>query len=241
MLYKTKGIVLHQFKYSENSIIVKIYTQELGLQSYIIKGARSKKSPIKANIIQPLALLDLVVYKKEKSTLQNIKELSNSNPQSSIPFDLHKSAIALFIDEILYKCIKEEEPDSSLFEFIYHSINILDLKTENFANFHLFFLVKLTKYLGISPQDNYSEANPYFDLREGCFKNSQPIHENFMEKTCSRHMHSLIFLHFDKMEELKINSLERRILLQKLIEYYELHITRLSDIKSHQVLESVMS
>ena len=241
MLYSTRGIVLHQIKYSENSIIAKIYTEQLGLQSYMIKGARGKKSSIKANMIQPMALLDMIVYKREKNTLQTIKELRNTHPQSSIAFDIHKSSIALFINEILNKCIREEEPNGSLFAFIHNAIHILDLKTGNYANFHLLFLIKLSKYLGFEPQDNYTNENNLFDLREGLFKNCPPAHHHFMPYPLSEHMHYLISLSFDRIHELKINTQERRILLQKLIEYYELHITRLSDIKSHQILESVMS
>lgn len=240
MLYKTRGIVLHQINYSESSIIARIYTEQLGLQSYIIKGARSRKSAVKAKTIQPLALLEMIVYKKEKSALQTIKELRNTYPQSSIAFDVHKSSIALFINEILYKCIREEEPDSSLFEFIHNSIHILDLKTANYANFHLLFLIKLSKYLGFSPRDNYTIQNNYFDLREGSFKNGPPAHNYFISFPLSEYLHRLISLNFDSIDELKISTRERRELLQKLIEYYELHIARLSDIKSHHVLESVI-
>jgi len=240
MLHKTRGIVLHQLKYSENSIIAKIYTEQFGLQSYLIKNAHSKKSSVKANVLQPLSLLDLVVYKKAKSTLQHIKEIKNILPQSSIPFDIYKSSIALFINEILYKCIREEEANKSLFEFIFNAILMLDLKENNFQNFHLLFMIKLSKNLGFSPLGGYSEHTPFFDFQEGLFKQNKSEHFYFISPPLSKIFHQLIILNLEQMEELKINNRERKELLNKLIQYYELHITRFAEIKSHQVLEAIM-
>src|SRR3990172_7140574 len=122
MIYKTRGIVLHHIKYSETSVIAKIYTELFGLQSYLINGVRSQKAKVKANLLQPLSLVDMIVYHKEKKGLQRIRDVSGNPPLSSIPYDFPKSSVALFIAEILYKSIREEEANTNMFEFIFHSI-----------------------------------------------------------------------------------------------------------------------
>ena len=109
MLQKTRGIVLHSVTYSETSLVVKIYTEAFGLQSYLLKGAKGKRSSFRPVFFQPLNLLDAVVYKNEKTALQSMKEVQLAHPFRSIPFDIRKSSIALFLNEILYKSIREEE------------------------------------------------------------------------------------------------------------------------------------
>ncbi|MBE9480196.1 MAG: DNA repair protein RecO, partial [Bacteroidetes bacterium] len=144
MLFKTRGIVFHQIKYSESSVIAKIYTELFGIQSYLIKGVRNKKSKIKSALLQHLSIVDLVVYHKEKSNIQYIKEIRSEYQFTSIPFDIRKSSIAVFINEILYKSIHEEEANQNLFDYLLNSIKLLDMITKRFVDFHLLFTIGLT-------------------------------------------------------------------------------------------------
>ncbi|MDG1477065.1 MAG: DNA repair protein RecO, partial [Vicingaceae bacterium] len=111
MLTTTKGIVLHHFKYGEKSVIAKIYTQKFGLQSYILNGVRNKKSKNKAVYLQPLSLVEINAVHKEKKGLERVKDIQLYFPFNTIPFDIGKVSIAFFLAEILYKSIKEEEPN----------------------------------------------------------------------------------------------------------------------------------
>ena len=154
MLQKTKGIVLSHIRYRETSIIVRIYTEALGMQSYIVNGVRSsgnaRAGGSRMGLYQPLTLLDLVVYYQEKSNLQRVKEIRCSEPFMHLPMDFQKTGIALFLTEMLSKSLKGEESNPALFQFLHSSIRVLDTQEEGAQNFHLQFLLKLSRYLGFA-------------------------------------------------------------------------------------------
>jgi DNA repair protein RecO (recombination protein O) len=177
MLHKTRGIVLHTVKYSETSLIVKVYTEAFGIQSYMVKGARNPKSKLRPILFQPLTLLELVAYHKERNTLQSIKEIRLAHPYQSMPFDIRKSSIALFLNEVVYRSVGEEESNPALFEFLWSSFLLLDAVEEPFMHFHLLFTIKLTKYLGFHPRNTRTDEHCFFNLSEGTF---QPL---FIEGT----------------------------------------------------------
>src|ERR1035437_6833481 len=176
MIHKTRGIVLRTVDYSDTSLIVKIYTEQFGIQSYLIKGARRKNVSIKGNLLQPLALLELVVYKKEKKQLQTLKEVGAEIHFTSIPNDQAKTSILFFLNEILLKCLQEEEENAELFLFLHETIQTLDSVEKNFSNLHLIFLIRFSRFLGFFPQGNFSDTNSIFDLREGRFVKQEPMH-----------------------------------------------------------------
>jgi len=241
MLFKTNGIVFHQIKYSESSVIAKIYTELFGIQSYLIKGVRSKKSKIKSALLQHLSLVDLVVYHKEKSNIQYIKEIRSAYQFTSIPFDIRKSSITVFINEVLYKSIHEEEANQNLFDYLFNSIKLLDMTTKNFVDFHLLFTIGLTKYLGFFPRGNFSDKKTVFDLQEGFFQNAVPNHSNYLKKPLSEIFYNLLNTPIEHMDSVKISYFQRNELLNKIIEYYRLHLPAFKDIKSPDILKEVLS
>ncbi|MCB2197666.1 MAG: DNA repair protein RecO [Bacteroidetes bacterium] len=239
MLHKTRGIVLNHIKYSETSIIVTIYTEMFGRQAYIINGVRGKKSKIKANLFQPLFLLDMEVYHKPKRDLQRAKEIQNASIFYTIPYDLKKSTIAIFIAEILYKTIQEHEPNADLFNYLFNSIQLLDFKEKGIANFHIYFLLHLTKYLGFFPDNNYSEKYSYFDLKAGNFVQIKPMHFSFLDKEPSAFLNQMLTFSDNQHENLHIHYKERIQILEKVLEYYALHNEGLSSVKSLEILKEV--
>lgn len=240
MLHKTRGIVLHTTKYSESSVIAKIYTELFGLQSYLLNSVRSKKAKIKPSVLQPLSLLDMVVYHKENRGLQRISEIRNNPLFTSIPYHPIKSTIAFFLNEILYKSIREEEPNLHLFEFIFNSLHWLDLKTEHYTNFHLLFLLQLSKYLGFYPHGEYSAETSYFNLPEGKFCEKEPLHVHFLSFPQSEQLDTILKSTYEDITTISISTTERKFLLEKIIDYYELHITGFQTIKSYKILEEVI-
>lgn len=241
MLHTTRGIVLQTFPYTDSSVIAKIYTELFGLQSYLVNAVHSKKSGTKINLLQPLSLVECVVYKKERKQLQRIKEIRSEHPYVSIPLDIVKSSIALFLNEILYKSIREEECDQALFEFIHGSLRVLDLDPGRCSNFHLYFMVELSRYLGFYPQGNFSEEGRYFDMQEGLFKPFEPSHPLYLDPALSWQLSALMKSNYARAASLNISLSERKQLLEKLITYFELHLVSIRDIKSHRVLEEVVS
>jgi DNA repair protein RecO (recombination protein O) len=241
MLHQTKGIVIHSLKYSESSIIVKIYTALFGLQSYLIKGVRSQKSKIKPALFQPLTLLELVVYHNDRRSLHSVKEVRLAQPFHTIPYDIIKSSIALFIDELLYRTIREEEANPELFGYIWESSILLDNTEGNVSNFHLLFLLELSVHLGIYPQQNHSKSNTLFNLREGIFQADIPNHPNYLDNVNSKILVTLLNTPLSMHESLALSSKERHFFLETLLLYFRFHLPGFTGIKSHHVLHSVLS
>ncbi len=239
MLHNTRGIIFRQTKYSETSIIVKIYTELFGLQSYLIKGIRNKKSLIKPALLEHLTLVDLIAYHKEKKNIQHIKEIKIGYPLKTIHTDIRKSSIIIFLNEILFKVIREEEANPSLFSFLYNSIQSLDLQEKSFSNFHLIFLIHLTKYLGFFPNNNYSLQSSYFNLQEGVFTSNKS--DLIAEKPFSEYLSKLTITGLEKQETFSILPQHRNDLLEIILRYYQLHMPVAMNIKSHHVLQTVLN
>lgn len=219
MIFKTRGIVLKYFKYSETSIIVKIFTEEFGLQSYIINGVRSKKSKGKIALFQPLTLLDLMVYHKRNASISRISESRCSEPFMTIPYEIKKSAIGIFIGEILYHAIKEGVESSEMFEFIHNSINVLDHLESGYQNFHLQFILKLSKYLGFGLENT--------DMFLSSFKNDD-------------HLQLLnALLQSPYQNTIHISNPVRRILLDEIVNFYKENVETLNELNSMKVLREI--
>ena len=238
MFYTTRGIVLQAIKYSETSVIVKIYTEKLGLQSYLVKGVRSIKSKSKAAMLQPLTLLQMEVSHRENKQLQYIKEFSRSFIYQSIPFDTLKSTISFFLLEVISKSIQEHEPNEDLFEFIYHSLCHLDEQEELNPDYHLLFMVNLARHLGFAPHENYTDTNCFFEMSEGFFT-SKPSTFNTMNKEESNLLRQLLNANMFASKAIKILRTERKKMLQNLIKYYQLHLENFN-LRSPEILEVIL-
>ncbi|GAA4176038.1 DNA repair protein RecO [Sphingobacterium ginsenosidimutans] len=238
MLNKTRGIVLKTTNYSESSLVAQIYTESFGMQSYLITGARKPKAKIKANILQPLHLLEIIATHKDNGSLQRISEARQTPVLQEIPYDIIKSSLALFLNEILYKVLKEQESDPYLFEFIHQSIRWLDETHLNLANFHLVFLIKLTRFLGFYPAAS-KQALPYFNLHEATFSNSLPEHPLVLQEPHTSIFRDLITAEYSNCDHIKMSSTDRQFLLEKLLDFYRLHRTNFKEIKSLYILEEI--
>ena len=240
MIEKTRGVFLHAVKYSETSLITSIYTEAYGRQSFIINGVRSKNSTVKAAIFQPLYLLDLEIYYKSNREIHRIKNAQIAFPYTTIPFDIRKSTQVLFLSEVLYKCLREEEPNIELFDFIYHSLTLLDLTEAGISNFHLWFLFKLTRFLGFSPSRENAEISNFFDLQSARFVSHEPLHDQFTDKQLTVLFTRLFNIDSSSIENLDYTQHERRWVLEKLLEFYHIHLGNLGEFKSLEVLKEVL-
>jgi DNA repair protein RecO (recombination protein O) len=242
MLSSTRGIVIHHFKYSENSVIAKVYTEKYGLQSYIVNGVRNKKSKNKAAYLQPLSLVEIDANHKDSKGLQRVKTIELEMPFNTIPFDIGKSTLAFFLAEILYKAIKEEEANPPLFEFLNKTIQVLDLSENGSSNFHLIFLINLSKYLGFYPQKALLKENVayYFDLQEGLFTQLIPYHKAFIAPPLTTLLHQAIGTNFEQMDTLEINNKQRKMLLSSILNYYSLHLSNFDNLKTLEILEEIL-
>lgn len=239
MLEKTRGIFLHAVKYSESSLITSIYTEAFGRQSYLVKGVRSKNSVVKAAIFQPLYLLDLEIYFRPGNEIQWIKNARIASPYQTIPFDVRKSSQVIFLAEILNKCIREEEANPGLFDFIFNSLTFLDLTDSGISNFHIWFLFQLTHFLGIFPMGDNSRLGTFFDLQKAQFVFHEPVHGQFADKQVTALFSKLFDVDLKSFDKLSYTHAERNLLLEMLLNFYRIHFDHLGEIRSLDVLKEV--
>ncbi len=238
MLVKTKGIVLTSLKYGDTDLIVKCLTEE-GIRSYMLKrilGSKSKK--VKLAYFQPLSLLELTANHNQKGRLNSIREVRSSYLYQSVPTDIRKQSIALFLAEVLASAIREEESDPSLFEYVQASLIWLDTH-DQVANFHLLFLFRLSRFLGFYPDAKHS-GYEYFDLVEGSFSKIRPL-SPYIDKEHLALFRTLIGINFDDVVRLRWNSEKRQDLLEVLLNYYELHLPGFKKPRSLNVLKDVFN
>lgn len=218
---------MNYIKYGETSIITRIFTEDYGLQSYIINGVRTAKSRNKIAFYQPLTFLEMVVYHKKNATLHRISEIKCYEAFQTIPFEVKKSSIALFISEILSKSIQGEN-DSQLFHFLQQSILMLEHMTTRYENFHLQFLLKLSRFLGFEPlsaEEVFTQVHFH-------------ANNNVLAKAEKELLDQLLQSGYEN--EIKMSQATRRDLLEVLLKFYALHIENLSEIRSVAVLREVM-
>lgn len=239
MLVTTEGIVLHFIKYGESSVIATIFTRDFGRQSYLVNAARSRKSQNKSSLLQPLFLVDLVAYQKPTHELHRIKELKSNQVYQNIPFNITKSSLVIFISEVLYKSINEQESYPEMYDFIKNSLLYFDLMETGSSNFHLWFLFRLTEYLGFFPETNRVGFEGWFDMKKGEIVHFQPSHPFYANKEATEYLMKLSSLKLHEISEFVVSRAMRDTLITVMVDYYQLHFEDLGEIKSLNVLREV--
>jgi DNA repair protein RecO (recombination protein O) len=243
-LHHTRGIVLRTVKYGETSLIVSIFTELFGMRSYLVNGVRAstKKGSGKANLFQPAAILDMIVYHNELKQLQRIKEFRWGHIYQHVLSDVRKNAVAVFMVELLGKCLKQPEENAPLFHFSEDAFIHLDSSSEAvMANYPLFFALHLPVFFGFRFQDNYSERNTFLDLQEGIFVDTAPLHSQYLgDKHAFVTSQLLRVQHPAELEDIKLHHEFRRQLLQAYERYYALHIQDFGTMRTVVVLREIL-
>ena len=237
MQITTKAIVLSSLKYGDTSLIVKAFTATDGLKAYLLKGVlSSKKGKLKAAYFQPLTQLEMVASHRNKGSLEHIREVRLAYPYQSLHTDMVKKTISLFLAEILSHCIREEERNLALFEFLEGALQWLD-RHDKVANFHLLFMLELCRYLGIYPDTDGIES-PHFDLVEGCFVTLPPLNPSIHGAELE-FFRAFLRTRFDEVHSIEIGRANRNALLISLLRYYEIHLQGFRKPRSLAVLNEV--
>ena len=239
MLTKTQAIVLHSLKYGETRLIVDMFTRSQGRQSFIVSIPKSVKSKIKKQLFQPLTLLEIESDLRPKLQLQKLSDVRLASPFSSIPFDPNKLSISLFIAEFLYYALRSEEHNEPLFDYIVNSIQWLDAQTDRFANFHLVFLMRLSRFLGFYPNLDHYQTGDYFDLRESAFLSNPPVHRDFLQPQEAEKIQLMMRMDFPTMHLFRMSHQDRNRLLEVSLIYYRLHLPDFPELKSVSVLQEL--
>ena len=241
MLHSVQLIVLHTIKYTESSLLVYAYTHLFGRQTYLVRGVRSAKNRNAAAYFFPLQLLEAEVYYKSGANMQYIKEYRPKNPLQGIRTNLYKSAIALFLGELLYKTIKEEEPDALLFQFISDSIHELDACTERVANFHLHFITHYCAHLGFAPHINFHpQHTPLFYIPHGSFVPVSAISDlTFSMEESSLLVQLYTMQHTPSAASISLHSTQRHLYIQAIVRYLSYHLNSSLELTSPKVLMQI--
>lgn len=240
MLVNTKALVISTVKYAEADLIVKCFTKSSGIKSYLLKGVlKSKKGKLRASYFQPLTLLEITALHKDKGTLEYLREVKVDYPYQTLHTNVAKSALVLFLSEVLKQSIIEEEPNESLYSFLEEAFLWLD-ENESYASFHILFLLKLTDYLGFSP-DASTINQPTFNPVEGVFQ--QDISNIYCVELTSENqgLKQLFGIKFDDIIALKLTKKQRQNTLDLLLLYFELHIQGFKKPKSLAVLHQIFN
>jgi len=236
MLHSSRGVVLYQADYMETSLLIKVFTEQSGLQSYVVKGVRKKGARMKRNLFGPLSFIELIAYGKVQSGLQLVKDVSICKQFNHITSDITRSSVLLFMNELLYRSLRGEMPDRSLFYYIEESLEQLDDPETATGSFPLQFATRLTTFLGFEPMNNFTETDHCFDMQEGLFNSAIPLHSNYIALPLSRLWSEMLGMgpgfHPD--------AATRHQLLEKLLEYYRLHVHSFGEMKSHHILSTVL-
>lgn len=239
MLVKTRGIVLHTIAYNDTYSIIHVYTEAFGRSSYLVPRKRGRKTNLSKALSIPLSVIDMEVEHLNKRDLHRVKEVRLCFAQTEIYVNPVKNILALFLAEVLYRVVRETEPDPSLFDFLYSSIRVLEIADEGVANYHIVFLMRLLSYLGIYPNTESGKADCYFDMLNGVFVAAVPSHRHFLNKEESEVFARLLRMSFENMALYTFSRRERVEIINRIIEYYRLHMPEFLEIKSISIMQSL--
>lgn len=240
MLHHTKGIVLKVTRFKEGSAIVNIYTEKFGIQTYIVNGLFAKRAKNKIAYLQPLNLLNLVVYYKENQNIKRIKEMQWAYMFNQIPFNNTKRCALLFFNEVLIKCIKEEAPNIYLFNYLYQKIEVLDRLAERHSDYIIFFMMGLAAQLGFKPLSNKTETLNCFSLSQGKFVEHHIINQHQLTINQSTLFYNCLVAN-DNKTILQISKAQKVEALELLLKYYQYHIEGFGQIRSKNILSNVLN
>lgn len=239
MTEKFCGIVLRTIKHSDSLMIADIYTQTHGRMSFLLPVSRSKRTKVRNVLFQPLAILSFTASCRNGKTLGRITDVQPFKPYLSIPYDILKSSVALYLAEFLTQALREEEGNEALFDFMLNALNWFDVAKVDYVDFHILFLMKLTLFIGIYPNVEDFVPGSYFDLSAGCIVHEQPFHGQYLspEDTCN--FIELLGYDFNSLHLSSLNRKARGEYLTLLQNYYRLHVPGFCELKSAEVLREL--
>ncbi|MEO5582919.1 MAG: DNA repair protein RecO [Saprospiraceae bacterium] len=239
-LIHTEGIVIKTIKYGETSIISHILTRTLGLQSFIMSGVSSGNN--KLGLFQIMNQVDLIIYFQEHRPIHRIKEARYAKIYQALPFEIHRTAVGVFMLELLRKCIQTNDFDHNLYDWIKNCLDHSDEPTFAVTWMPLHFILGLARHLGFQPLNNYEVQRPYFDLREGRFIEGIPFHRDYLEIESAALLHQLISIEeISFTSSLKASRQVRKELLHGLLDYYRFHLDYFKGLDSPHILEEILT
>ena len=239
MVETLTGIVLRTIKYSDNLMIADMYTRERGRASFLVPVSRGKRTKVRSVMFQPLSMLTFTANAGRGKSLPRLSEVQPYVIYDTVPYDVAKSAVAIYIAEYLVAVLREEGENEALFAYLDYALCFFDGMRAPCADFHIVFLLQLTRFLGIYPNVEGAAGNRYFDLQAGTLVGESPLHSHYLTPEDTRNFIGMLRIDFDSMHGLSLNRKARGEYLALIQNYYSLHVPDFPDIKSSDVLREL--
>lgn len=240
MLHKTEGIVLGSSRYSDRYSIVRIFTRDFGTVSYLLPFSQNKKAKIKTSLFFPLSVLNLEVEHMPLREIHRLKDAERQFPLYDICNNIVKVSLAFFLSEFLFRVVRETDNNEFTFDFVKKSVETLEAAEKGVANFHIAFIIGLTRFTGIYPNWENMHNYSYFDMLNGEFRGNVPTHTHFLNREQSVYLANLQRINYGNMHLFRLSRENRNIILDYLIEYYRLHLYEFPKLKSLEVLRDMV-
>ncbi|MDR1089650.1 MAG: DNA repair protein RecO [Prevotella sp.] len=238
MLYKTRGLVLNTINYNDKYILAQVFTESFGRVTYMVSKTRGRSTKAPRSLFSPLAILDMEVEHQVSRDIQRIREAGIDTHLYSISGDPAKTSMAFFLSEFLTRVLRDTS-DKLIFEFLGRSVQILDMTDKSIANYHLVFMLKLSHFLGFYPNLEEYRDNGLFDMMNGEFVSCQPLHRHFLNRQESKVLSLLARISYENMHHFVFTRQDRIIIINRIIEYYRLHLYDFPALKSLDVLHEL--
>lgn len=239
MLHKTKGLVLNTINYNEKYNLVQIFTEKFGRVTYMVSKTKSRNSKMPKSLFSPLSVLDIDVDHQASRDIQRIKEVRLLNHQYSISTNIAKTSIVFFLSEFLSRVLKDSDDNTHLFNFLDQSLQILEMTDKGIANYHLVLMLKLTHFLGFYPNLEEYRSDYIFDMINGEFVAHQPLHNHYLNRVDSVALARMARITYENMHFFVFSRQERITIIEKMLEYYRLHLYDFPQLKSLDVLHEL--
>lgn len=239
MMTKTQAIVLHSFKYGDTKLVVDMYTRQYGQLTFMVGMPKTPRGRLKKQLFQPMMLLDIESDVRPRLQFQKLRDASLLTPLMSLLAEPSKLSISLFIAEFLYHALKSEQQNEPLFDYIRNSIEWLDGRQEPFANFHLVFLMRMSRFLGFYPNLEHYEPGDCFDLRASVFCKHPPLHQDFLMPPEASIVQLMMRMDYPTMHLYRLSRHDRQRLLDIALTYYRFHLPAFPELKSLEVLKEL--
>lgn len=235
----TKAVILHSVKYADNKMVVDTFTETHGRVSFAVTVAKSSRGRMKKQLFQPLSILEVVFDFRPNKALQRLTDVRMAQPLALMMTDPYKLSVALFVAEFLTYATISEQQNETLFKYIVYSVEWLDSAQGSIANFHVVFMLKLAQFLGFSPNMDTFGDGAYFDLREGVFSPTRPMHPDVVEPAEAEVISTLMRLNYTNMGHMSLSRNQRNRCLDLILSYYRLHVASFPDLKSLDILREL--
>lgn len=239
MYYKTDALVVNTINYNDKYILAQIFTKEFGRVTYMVSKSKSKTTKVPRSLFSPLALLRLEVEHKPLRNIQRVREAQVLMHQYDTMSDVAKTSMVFFLSEFLNKVLSDTEENAVLFDFLEQSVRILEMTDHSIANFHLVFMIRLSHFFGFFPNFENYKPGSFFDMRNGVFVQQQPLHNNYVNREDSQHLSRLSRISYENMHKFLFRRQDRMNVIERILEYYRLHLHDFPRLKSLDVLHEL--